>query len=75
MFFHWSLETQNRKQNKFQNALSKDSLTTSTLVEGLSSCFDYFLGFQDFLIYLAKYFWSLLILLMWYFNYFFAKAK
>ena len=27
MFFYWSLETQNRKQNNLYNAVSKSSLT------------------------------------------------
>ena len=42
------------------NALSKSSPTMGTFAEELSNCCDYFWGFQDFLIYLAKYFWSLL---------------
>ena len=60
MLFHWSLETQNHKQNDLYNALSKSSPTMYTLVEELYDSYDYFWGFQDFLIYLAKRFRSLL---------------
>ena len=55
MFLHWSLVTQNHKQNNLQNALSKSSPTMCT-----AAAMIIFWGFYDFLIYLAKYFWSLL---------------
>ena len=44
------MESQNRKKNNLQNALSKSSPTMGTLVEKLLNCFDYFLrlsGFPD----------------------------
>ena len=56
LFFRWSIETQNRKQNNLQNALSKSSPTH----QQFSNCCDFFWGFQDFLIYVVKFFWSLL---------------
>ena len=60
VFFHWSLESQNCKKNKLKNALSKSSPAMDTLVGKLSKRCNCFWGFQEFLIYLAKYFWSLL---------------
>ena len=50
MLIHWSLETQNRKQNKLaERQLSKPLPTMCILVQGLSKCYDYFLRFSGFL--------------------------
>ena len=72
---HSSLETQNRKQNNLQYTLSKSSPTMCTLVEELSDCYDYFfriLGFPDIFGFILDHFW---ILLMWFFNYSFARVN
>ena len=61
VFFHWSLESQNCKQNNLQNILSKSLPTMGTLVEKLSSCSDYFLRLSGFTDLSGKiYIWSIL---------------
>ena len=50
MFFHWSLETQIRKQNSLQNALRKSSPTITTFVDSFPTSMIIFLrvsGFPD----------------------------
>ena len=40
MFFHLSLEVQNRKENKLQTALSKSSPTMCKLIKEFSICYN-----------------------------------
>ena len=56
------LSSQNFPKNNISYPLIRTltCASISILVEDLSNCFDYFWRFQDFLIYLAKYLWSLL---------------
>ena len=42
MFFHWSVESHNCKQNNLWNTLRKSSPSIDTLVEKLLNCSDYF---------------------------------
>ena len=46
--------------HKTVNKKTVKKTTIGTLVEKLSNCCNYFLGFKDFLLYLAKQFWWLL---------------
>ena len=59
-FFHWSLETQNRKK---KTNCRKPSVNAGNLCGNWLKSFQTAMiitkGFQDFLIYLVMYFWSL----------------
>ena len=60
MFFHWSLESQNCKKTTCRTPSANPRQPWTQLLKSFWIVPIVFWGFQEFLIYLTKYFWSLL---------------